>query len=86
MNKNVFDNLKVDQNLEETFTTFKDIFLIFRCKRNNVIDITSFEIEFVANNGKSVKYNSETKIMISNKGEIINISKLLTIILTIYLL
>lgn len=77
MNKNVFDNLKVDQNLEETFTTFKVI---------NGTDITSFKIEFVANNGKSVKYNSETKIMISNKGEIINISKSLTIILTIYLL
>ena len=78
MNKKVFDNLKVDQNLEETFTTFRVI---------NGTSITSFEIQFEVKNGKSIKYNSETKILTStSKGEKISISKLLTIILMVYLL
>ena len=77
MNKKVFDNLKVDQNLEETFSTYNAI---------NGTDITSFEIEFIDKNGKSIKYNSETKILTSNKGEKIGVSILLIIILMIYLL
>jgi len=55
--------------------------------------VSSFKIEISDENGRTLKYDSKTETMTSdyksssnNKGELIGISKLLTLIFMIYLL
>lgn len=79
--KSTFDTNTLDQNSEQSFSSYSDI---------NGVRITSYKIEIIDKNGKSLSYDSKTKsttsTSTSTSGGFIEMSKLLALILLAYLL
>ena len=79
--KSTFDTNTLDQNSEQSFSSYSDI---------NGVRITSYKIEIIDKNGKSLSYDSKTKsttsTSTSNSGGFIEMTKLLALILVAYLL
>ena len=75
---------------------YKSNICLIRINQNlkfNGKDVSSFKIDISDANGRSLKYDSKTQALTSgstsssnNKGELFGISKLLTLIVMIYLL
>ena len=77
ISKSSFDTKTLDQHLDSSFQTFTTV---------DGVTIKSYEVEITDKNGKSLKYDSVSKTLTSNKGELIGMSKIIVIILMIYLL
>lgn len=77
--KSTFDTKTLDQNTEQSFSSYTSI---------NGMTITSFKIEINDKSGKSLSYDSKTGSFEStsnNKGGLIGLSKLLGLILIVCL-
>ena len=77
ISKSSFDTKTLDQHLDSNFKSFTTV---------DGVSIKSYEIEITDKDGNSLKYDSISKTLTSNKGQLIGISKIISLILMVCLL